>query len=166
MAIAVTLDPGVPLVSYGNLVGAAGTLALDTSYPTGGYPLTKATIAGAKIASRMVLMQVATTSGYVFEYDYTNEKLKVLTSAAVSTHTHTGPSHTHTIAVTAGTAGDAVTNNAGVLESTGGQDLTTAAGGTGATGASGAVSAAALAEAANGTNLSALTAVRFLAFGY
>lgn len=33
--------------------------------------------------------------------------------------------HSHTIPVTAGTAGDAVTNNAGVLESTGGQDLTT-----------------------------------------
>ena len=35
-------------------------------------------------------------------------------------------SSTDTIPVTAGTAGDAVTNNAGVLESTGGQDLTTA----------------------------------------
>jgi len=34
--------------------------------------------------------------------------------------------HTHVTAVTAGTAGDAVTNNAGTLESTGGQDLTSA----------------------------------------
>ncbi len=42
----------------------------------------------------------------------------VFTGAALGTHTHTIP-------VTAGTAGDAVTNNAGTLESTGGQDLTT-----------------------------------------
>lgn len=33
--------------------------------------------------------------------------------------------HTHAILVAAGTAGDAVTNNAGVLNSTGGQDLVT-----------------------------------------
>lgn len=35
--------------------------------------------------------------------------------------------HTHAIVVAAGTAGDAVTNNAGVLNSTGGEDLITAA---------------------------------------
>lgn len=35
--------------------------------------------------------------------------------------------HTHAIAVTAGTAGDAVTNNAGTLESVGGEDLVTGA---------------------------------------
>ncbi len=54
------------------------------------------------------------------------------TGSALGTHTHTFTgdalaTHTHTIPVTAGTAGDAVTNNAGTLESTGGQDLTTSA---------------------------------------
>ncbi len=51
-------------------------------------------------------------------------------AGTVSAPTFTGDAlatHTHTIPVTAGTAGDAVTNNAGTLESTGGQDLTTSA---------------------------------------
>ncbi len=47
---------------------------------------------------------------------------------ALGTHTHTvtptGTISAGNIAVAAGTAGDAVTNNAGVLNSTGGQDLT------------------------------------------
>lgn len=56
----------------------------------------------------------------------------VFTGDALGAHTHTFTgdalgTHSHTIPVTAGTAGDAVTNNAGVLESTGGQDLTTSA---------------------------------------
>jgi hypothetical protein len=61
--------------------------------------------------------------------------------------------HTHAIAVAAGTAGDAVTNNAGVLNSTGGEDLVTesTSGGTPA----GTISAPAYAAAdpANGSKM-------------
>lgn len=48
-------------------------------------------------------------------------------SGSVSAPIFTGSAmaaHSHTIPVTAGTAGDPVTNNAGVLESAGGEDLT------------------------------------------
>ena len=98
----------------------------------------------------IVTLSGVSESGYICHWDPTSKAVKAFyPTAAAGTHTHTGPSHSHTIAVTAGTAGDAVTNNAGVLESTGGQDLTTAAGGTGATGAGGAISATAGTEVAN-----------------
>lgn len=49
-------------------------------------------------------------------------------AGTISAPTFTGSAlsgHTHTILVATGTSGDAVTNNAGVLNSTGGQDLVT-----------------------------------------
>lgn len=77
-------------------------------------------------------------------------------SAAAPTFTGSAlGTHTHTIPVTAGTAGDAVTNNAGVLESTGGQDLTTNA--TSAGTPAGSISAPAVslaaADPANGSKM-------------
>lgn len=66
-------------------------------------------------------------------------------------------SHTHTIPVTAGTAGNAVTNNAGVLESSGGQDLTTAA--------ASVTTASALAQIANGTDITKWICT-FMAIGH
>lgn len=62
--------------------------------------------------------------------------------------------HTHAIAVATGTAGDAVTNNAGVLNSTGGQDLVTEAtsGGTPAGTIAGTITSAA-ADPTNGCTM-------------
>ncbi len=116
----------------------------------------------------IIMATCTSTDGYYVHYDRANTKWKLFTTAAEAghthtggAHTHTGPSHTHAIAVTAGTTGDAVTNNSGVLESTGGEDLVTEAAGTGASGStaagagssSGVVAAAALAELANATSL-------------
>jgi len=63
-----------------------------------------------------VIISGISDNGYLGRWDASSKSIKCyyLTDA-----------HTHAVAVTAGTAGDAVTNNAGVLESTGGQDLAT-----------------------------------------
>lgn len=79
-------------------------------------------------------------------------------AAAAAAPTFSGSAlaaHSHTIPVTAGTAGDAVTNNAGVLESTGGQDLTTntTSGGTPAGTISAPAMSLAAADPANGSKL-------------
>lgn len=57
-------------------------------------------------------------NGYHVRWDASGEAFKAYDAVA---------DHTHAIAVTAGTAGDAVTNNSGVLESTGGENLVTEA---------------------------------------
>lgn len=77
-------------------------------------------------------------------------------SAAAPTFTGSAlGGHTHAILVAAGTAGDAVTNNAGVLNSTGGQDLVTesTSGGTPAGSISAPVVSLAAADPASGSKL-------------
>lgn len=50
-----------------------GTLAFDSSYPTGGESLTAADV-GLRVIERVT---VTPTNGYTFEYDHTNSLLKV-----------------------------------------------------------------------------------------
>ena len=163
------------------------SLALDNSYPTGGYSLPP-TAFGMKSIWNMLVGDVGKTGGgvYRYYYDYINKKLMLYWSAgftpegsgtaAAQTFTGAAPAaHSHTIPVTAGTAGDAVTNNAGVLESTGGQDLTSnttvaaTPAGTNSTSAvtftGTAVDPAGLVQVANTTDVSAVTDLRCTAFG-
>jgi hypothetical protein len=49
-----------------------GTLTLDTSYPTNGYAFTIPTLELQKLD----MMTVLPASGFVFEVDYTNSKVK------------------------------------------------------------------------------------------
>jgi hypothetical protein len=57
--------------SSGNLRVVTGTIAFDSSYPTGGESLTPANMALSRVQSVSILPK----SGYVFEYDYTNSKV-------------------------------------------------------------------------------------------
>lgn len=129
---------------FGDQRCVMGEVAFDSSYPTGGEALDLADLTDnflADPASASFGPLFVPTSGYIFDWVPTTGtagNLVARTFAAAAAHTHTIP-------VTAGTAGNAVTNNAGVLESSGGQDLTTASGG--------AISAG-LAEVANATDLS------------
>jgi hypothetical protein len=154
-------------------------ITLDTSYPTGGYSIAPASLGWSEIKGVTIIGGNATAGGYKAHWDTTNKKLMVFTAGGftpegeftgtAAAQVFTGEAlaaHSHTIPVTAGTAGDAVTNNAGVLESTGGQDLTsnTTSGGTPAgtnstsavtgTFTGTAVSAAVLSEVGAATNLS------------
>jgi VCBS repeat-containing protein len=129
----------------GSYLECIGTMAFDASYPTGGEPVTAEVLANRPVIE-LIDIEIDPEGGYVFEFDSDNETVLVYESGAVA-------AHAHTIAVTDGTAGNAVTNNAGVLEATDGDDLTTET--------AGAVSAGGLAEVANATDLSALTAVTY-----
>lgn len=56
----------------GSVALATGTIAFDTSYPTNGESLIPSNVRLNKIIS----VQVEPNDGYVFQYDYTNQKLK------------------------------------------------------------------------------------------
>lgn len=60
--------PGASKVIY-------GTIAFDSSYPTGGEALSLATIG---LDDRLDFITFEPTGGYVFIYDHTNKKVKVL----------------------------------------------------------------------------------------
>lgn len=132
-----------------------GEVAFDSSYPTGGEELDLVDLTGNFLGSpsEYSFLLFAPTGGYTFEWVASSGSvgnLKAFAPIAVAAHTHTIP-------VTAGTAGNAVTNNAGVLESSGGQDLTTASGGAVTAGPD---------EVANTTDLSSSCAhVQFMIVG-
>ncbi len=112
------------------------TIAFGNStltYPANGIPLTKASMGCPNAIVSAVIEGANSADGLIYKYDKANNKIRIYRSAGFTPAgtnqalTFTGSaltSHQHVIPVTAGTAGDAVTNNAGVLESTGGQDLT------------------------------------------
>jgi hypothetical protein len=93
----------------GDRMSARVTVAFDSSYPTGGESLTPEDLALGEID----ILLAGPHNGYVFEYDYTNKKLMVFQSAAVtpagtiSAPTFTGSAmtaHAHNFLVKGGTA--------------------------------------------------------------
>ena len=180
------------LTGSGNQV--KGTIAFDSSYPTGGESLLPSQIGLAVIDS----IDIDAKGGYSFSYDYTNQKLlayltpgftpggsnsaPAFTGSALGTHTHALHLNNADVADGASTTVNAATNllgaNTGTDIEVAGVADTSGVGGIVAIGAGtpagtvaaptftgNAVSAAALAEVANATNLSALTGVRFRAEG-
>lgn len=71
--MSLTIDNKVPL-SIGNRKGLIAKVDGDSSYAAGGETLTPESLG----FQRFDLLTVATKNGFVFEYDYTNEKLKIL----------------------------------------------------------------------------------------
>ncbi len=96
------------------------------TYPAGGIPLTAiaSQVDLQRNIRRWSIVDGDDSTGIIWKLDHENQKLRGYTSTA---NTPTGTNAAGTVLVTAGTTGDAVTNNAGVLESTGGQDLITEA---------------------------------------
>lgn len=113
-AATVTLDTPKRIRIGGNLGQISGSINL-TNYNSTIAEITDIT---KHFKSTKNVQITSSENGYIGLWNTTTNALEVYNPVTA---------HTHTIAVTAGTAGDAVTNNAGVLESTGGQDLTTAA---------------------------------------
>ena len=71
---------------FGNRVVATGTIAFDSSYPTGGESLTANNVG----LNTIDYIGIQTTLGLIFEYDYTNAKILaylmgVTTGASAST---------------------------------------------------------------------------------
>lgn len=140
MALTVAVTRRV-VAGHQNIV--TGTLAFDSSYPTGGESLTAANL-GLRTIDLMLIQPSAV--GFLYSYDYTNSKVQVYTQ---------GYAHGTGGAVTMDdypvTAGPGVTGSISV-------SLTTGAGA--ATGNLGP-----LVETLSTDDLSTITGVRFVAFG-
>ena len=159
---------------FGNQRVVYGALEATGTYTSNGDAYDIADVTDGFITTELFPMRLAvghngSTSFYLALAD--DGKILIFGSAGAASHTHTFTSDaggtgatgssTVTIPVTAGTAGDAVTNNAGVLESTGGQDLTSSGHThtgpshthTGTTAAGSVSTATPLAQIPNGTDI-------------
>lgn len=149
---------------FGNGFGVVADVTFDDSYPTNGEA-----IAAAKFGLQSLdFVLPSPASGYIFEFDHANSKLKAFTPVkAQSAHTHvfTGEAMTKAPTLIEGEepAAKLLQNDAGTLKST---DATAIPLGTpaGTNAANGAISASAAAEVANNTDLHAVT-VRVVAIG-
>ena len=138
MALTKTYDlPRAEKIS--NNVGIiTGKISFDSSYPTGGESL--------DLTDRLqtvLCVMFENKSGYMFEYDYTNKKVKVYYPTKSQSSNLAA-----TVTITGNTGdGDAGTYNVSF------------------SGEKGEVDAGAGEEVGNGTDLSSLTNVRFIAYG-
>lgn len=112
----------------GSLRIHTGTVAFDSSYPTGGEALTPSNIALATIES----IWVEDALGFSFEYDYTDQKLKARCPGVVTTVAGAGVLDDFPlsgVAATAAsiglTAGNATTRFGGAVEVASTEDLST-----------------------------------------
>lgn len=126
----------------GNLRIVAGTIDFDSSYPTGGEPLTAANIGLGSI--QMILFQQ--TKGIVYEYDFTNNKVLAYVPG-----------------VTVGAAG-AVTLDDFPLSGVG--STTTTSVSLTSTGGSATHRFGVMKEVGSTEDLSSIVGVRFVAFGF
>ena len=147
MALTITKDfPAIERISR-NMGMLTGTIAFDASYPTGGESATDIT----KYFKTCLRVVCDGKSGYTFEWDKTNSKLKVM--------------YVDKVTVTTGATAAA--------DSTSGALLTDNAGAEGALRAMGTAISTdyilgtkdALGEVADTTDLSTLTGVSFIAVG-
>lgn len=133
---------------FGNGFVVVADVTFDDSYPTGGEALTAQQF-GLTVLD-FVLPSPA--SGYLFEFDHANKKLKAFTPTV---------QHTHDLLLTGGqAAGDAIQVNATVVGKTAAGNVTAAGGVSNIQNKT----AAAATEVADTTNLSAVT-VRVIAIG-
>ena len=136
-------------VGFGSGVGVVTDVTMSGSYPTGGESL----VAGNFGLTNIDYILPATASGYMFEYDHVNKKIKAIypRAAIASTLAVSTPALAHTAGATAVTSSAATTPDHAAA-------ACTIAGVAGVAAGSGA-------EVANATNLSAIT-VRVIAIGF
>jgi 3D (Asp-Asp-Asp) domain-containing protein len=147
-----------------NLFAVIADITLDSSYPTGGEPVT----ANQLGLNSLDFVLPAPAAGYLFEFDHTNSKLKAFTpvkAQAAHTHVFTGTAMTKTPTLIEGAEPSTklLQNDAGTLKAT---DATAIPLGTpaGTNADGGAITASAATEVANTTDLHAVT-VRVFAMG-
>lgn len=141
MALTVSITE---IFSVGNAQGVIGTIAFDSSYPTGGEELLPATLGLTVVKDMSVKMR----SGLMFDYDYTNSKVLAYVPGIT-----VGAAGGHTLddydleGVGATTSGYAIGLEASITQST---DMRFGL----------------MKEVANGADLSTITGVRFFALGF
>lgn len=115
-------------------------IAFDASYPTGGESLTPSDLG----LSEAKFVSIAGKSGYIFEYDYTNEKLKAMTPTA-----NQGAVTTDKVTITASGAANITDGQSCIVDATFRSE----------------VDAAPADEVGNTTDLSAVTGVKVMFIG-
>ena len=170
MALTISV-PEKPFVGSKREVYA--TVTFDSSYATGGEAFSPTNVG----LEEFLFVEVSFSAGYLFEYDYTNQKIKAYWSPSAAAHTHTIASHGHDISIKGGQAAagtDVVSVKSSVLGKESATDATVAfadlatKGGVVGSGvltssSNGAFAAGAFAEVTNGTDLSSIaTRVRCL----
>lgn len=161
MSVAVT---EIARTVFGNKRAVLASIAFDSSYPTGGEPLSAQTLGLQTIDAVLV---EGLSAGRGVAYDKTNSKLLVYGIGSVGTHTHTGAAHTHTAGAITDAGHTHVENAAAsytqsAVTGSGTAAATGAASGSttpGAGGAGGSVSASPAAEVADTTDLSAFSVI-------
>lgn len=135
----------------------SGTIAFDSSYPTGGESLTAADLELVSVD----LCLIAPASGLLFEYDHTNSKVKAVypTGGAAAPATRTAPV---AAAPTATGANAVVPAGAVAVTSDAAQPTLTI---TQPTISAPALTAGIGLEVGNTTDLSAVSGVRFVVWG-
>ena len=172
--MALTLSAVTP-GQTGNRRTSQCVLAFDSSYPTGGEALTPGQVGLQVIESA----SIEPKGGYVFEYDYTNQKIKVFSGggaditpagtfagSALAAHSHTvsGYAHLDANGVTAPTI--ALTHNAGPQANLAAQPVYAVEGGDGTLNvltlySTTNANASVLGETADGTVFGAAASARF-----
>jgi hypothetical protein len=117
-----------------------GTIAFDSSYPTGGESFTPANI-GLRVVDLMLFEQ---TKGFTYEYDYTNSKVKAYAQGAL-----VGAAGAVTMDDFPVTAGPGVTASTSLSLASGSATVTWGG----------------LKEVPNTNDMSTVTGVRFVAYG-
>jgi hypothetical protein len=115
-------------------------VAFDSSYPAGGETLSL----GPVRMRTLDLIIISPTNGYFFEYDYDNNKIKVIAPIAEAVNSLVASVDPGGVSVTSNAA------NGNIITLTGTPGFDATAGG----------------EVPNATNLAALDGVRCLAIGY
>lgn len=68
-----------------NYATVSGTIALDSSYPTGGYPVAGMTNGAAKFGLKVCQMAwFSHQGGYLITYDQVNDKVKIFQQSAAT----------------------------------------------------------------------------------
>lgn len=138
MAITVA---SIKVSSIGDRYLATATLALDSSYPTGGESLTPAML-GLRVIDHII---IPSRGGVVFDYDYTNSKVMCYVpgvtvgaagAATLDDYPVSGVASTSTISVSLDNAAGAGTHRFGIMK-----------------------------EVASTANLSTITGIRLIAIG-
>jgi hypothetical protein len=133
------------------------SIAFDSSYASGGEALTARTLGLSTVTS----VQAQAKSGYSFEYDYTNEKLMVYWTPALS-HTHQLVFPVTTATAPAQLAANDLGASATAFTVAGVPTTSATHGGV----VNAGVTQIAAAEVTNATDLSTLTGVIVVAWGY
>lgn len=99
------------------------------TYPAGGVPLTKASLGCPNTIDSLFIEDIG-GSGYVYQYDKANEKLRLFQSPALANHSHSVPAHTHDLFLNDADVVDGATTRinagTGLLGANTGSDITVA----------------------------------------